>query len=247
MPKKIFTQELEGTRKRGRPMKGWKEEVERDLQVLGMKRWRQLVADRKKWKDIARQAKAHSGLQCQWKKKKKKLIMRGALPPLHHTTFKRKTNMPVASFVLGSQYMFQFSFGTQTNRKILVLQNEVSPEICVLLGYRAAYSGNAADLRLRPHCHRDRLFGIQLLKIIVYMDGLVLINATCPLVLKRKINNYFPKQLCIYIYIYIYVCVCVCVCVCIYIYTRVLAQLVKKVPALKAIDRSGYRILLRVR
>jgi len=61
MPKKIFTQELEGTRRRGRPRKRWKEEVERDLQVLGVRRWRELVADRKKWKDIVRQAKAHSG------------------------------------------------------------------------------------------------------------------------------------------------------------------------------------------
>ena len=52
MPKKIFTQELEGTRRRGRPRKRWKEEVERDLQVLGVRRWRELVADRKKWKDI---------------------------------------------------------------------------------------------------------------------------------------------------------------------------------------------------
>ena len=62
MSKKIFTQELEGTRRRGRPRKGWKEEVERDLQVLGVRRWRELVADRKKLKDIVRQAKAHSGL-----------------------------------------------------------------------------------------------------------------------------------------------------------------------------------------
>ena len=60
MPKKI-TQELEGTGRRGRPAKRWKEEVERDLQVLGV-RWRELVVDRKKWKDIVRQAKAHSGL-----------------------------------------------------------------------------------------------------------------------------------------------------------------------------------------
>jgi len=52
MPKKIFTQELEGMRRRRRPRKRWKEEVERDLQVLGMRRWRELVADRKKWKDI---------------------------------------------------------------------------------------------------------------------------------------------------------------------------------------------------
>jgi len=62
MPKKIFTQELEGTRRRGRSRKRWKEEVERVLQVLGVRRWRELVADRKKWKDIVRQAKAHNGL-----------------------------------------------------------------------------------------------------------------------------------------------------------------------------------------
>ena len=48
MPKKIFPQELEGTKRRGKPRKGWKKEVERDLQVLGVRRWRQLVADRKK-------------------------------------------------------------------------------------------------------------------------------------------------------------------------------------------------------
>jgi len=48
MPKKIFTQELEGSRRRGRPRKRWKEEVERDLQVLGVSRWRKLVTDRKK-------------------------------------------------------------------------------------------------------------------------------------------------------------------------------------------------------
>jgi hypothetical protein len=61
MPKKILTQELEGTRRRGKPRKRWKEEVERDLQVLEVRRWRELVTDRKKWNDIVRQAKAHSG------------------------------------------------------------------------------------------------------------------------------------------------------------------------------------------
>jgi len=48
--------------RRGRPRKGLKEEAERDLQVLGVRRWRKLVADRTKWKDNVRQAKAHSGL-----------------------------------------------------------------------------------------------------------------------------------------------------------------------------------------
>jgi hypothetical protein len=62
MPKTIFTQELEGTRRRGRPRKGWREEVERDLQVLGVRRWRELVIDRTKWWNVVRQTKAHSGL-----------------------------------------------------------------------------------------------------------------------------------------------------------------------------------------
>jgi len=57
MPKKMFTQELEATRRNV-----WKEEVERDLQVLGVRRWTELVADRKKWKDIVRQSKAHREL-----------------------------------------------------------------------------------------------------------------------------------------------------------------------------------------
>jgi hypothetical protein len=61
MPKKIFTQELEGTRRRGRSRKGWREEVERVLQVLGVRRWTELVIDREKWRGIFRQAKAHSG------------------------------------------------------------------------------------------------------------------------------------------------------------------------------------------
>ena len=57
MTKKIFTEELEGTRRRGRPRKGWREEVERDLQMLGVRRWRELVIDRDKWRGIVRQAK----------------------------------------------------------------------------------------------------------------------------------------------------------------------------------------------
>jgi hypothetical protein len=62
MPKMIFTQEREETRRRGKPRKGCKEEVERDLQVLGVRRWRDLVTDRERWKEIVGQAKAHSGL-----------------------------------------------------------------------------------------------------------------------------------------------------------------------------------------
>jgi hypothetical protein len=38
--------------------------------VLGVRRWRELVIDREKWRGTVRQAKAHSGLYGQWKKKK---------------------------------------------------------------------------------------------------------------------------------------------------------------------------------
>jgi len=48
MPKKIFTQEQEGMRRRGRPQKRWREKVEKDLQVLGVRRWKELVIDRTK-------------------------------------------------------------------------------------------------------------------------------------------------------------------------------------------------------
>jgi len=38
MPKKIFTQKLEGTRRRGRPRKRWKEEVESRSSSAGVRR-----------------------------------------------------------------------------------------------------------------------------------------------------------------------------------------------------------------
>jgi len=44
------------------PRKGWREEVERDVQVTGVRRWRMLVIDREKLMVIFRQAKAHNGL-----------------------------------------------------------------------------------------------------------------------------------------------------------------------------------------
>ena len=79
MPKKIFTQELEETRRKGRSRKGWREGVERDLQVMAVRRWRGLVTDRTKWRDIVRQAKAHNGLQRQRKKKKDQSMLCASL------------------------------------------------------------------------------------------------------------------------------------------------------------------------
>jgi hypothetical protein len=59
IPKKIFTQELE--RARRRPRKGWREEVERDLQVLGVRRWRELVTDKEKWRGFFNRPKPTAG------------------------------------------------------------------------------------------------------------------------------------------------------------------------------------------
>jgi hypothetical protein len=59
---KIFTQELEWTRRRGRPRIRMERRSKKDLQVLGVRRWRELVINREKWRGIVRQAKAHSGL-----------------------------------------------------------------------------------------------------------------------------------------------------------------------------------------
>jgi len=53
MPKKISTQELEGTRRRGRHRKRWKDEPERDLQVLGVRRFRE------SWWQIGKKMEGH--------------------------------------------------------------------------------------------------------------------------------------------------------------------------------------------
>jgi hypothetical protein len=56
---------------KGKPRKRWKEEVDRDLQVQGVRRWRELVTDRGKWKDIVRQAKATLGCSSNGRKSPK--------------------------------------------------------------------------------------------------------------------------------------------------------------------------------
>jgi len=57
---------------RGRPRKGWKEEVERDLQVLGVRRWTALVTDWKEWKDIVRQAKPTMGCRANGRRRRRR-------------------------------------------------------------------------------------------------------------------------------------------------------------------------------
>ena len=51
-----------GAETKGKTQKRMEKEVERDLQVLGVRRLREFATDREKWQDIVRQDKAHSGL-----------------------------------------------------------------------------------------------------------------------------------------------------------------------------------------
>jgi hypothetical protein len=50
-----------GRRRRGRPRERWKEEVERDLQVLGVRRWRELVRAEERRVGKERKGKGSSG------------------------------------------------------------------------------------------------------------------------------------------------------------------------------------------
>jgi len=50
-----------GRRIRGRPRKRWIEDVEEDIQTMGIRGWRKLSKERTEWKKITAKAKTHSG------------------------------------------------------------------------------------------------------------------------------------------------------------------------------------------
>jgi len=51
-----------GRRIRGRPGKRWVEDIEEDIQALGIRVWRKLSKERREWRRITEKAKTHSGL-----------------------------------------------------------------------------------------------------------------------------------------------------------------------------------------
>jgi hypothetical protein len=53
---------LTGRRIRGRPRKIWVEDIEEDIQTLGIKGWRKLSMERMERRKITKKAKTHSGL-----------------------------------------------------------------------------------------------------------------------------------------------------------------------------------------
>jgi hypothetical protein len=61
-PKKILAWKPIGRRIRGRPRKRWIEDIEDDIQIMGIREWSKLCKEREEWKRITEKAKSHSGL-----------------------------------------------------------------------------------------------------------------------------------------------------------------------------------------
>jgi len=62
MPRRILEWKPMSRRIRGRPRKRRIEDVEEDIQTMGIRGWRKLSKERTEWKKIAEKAKTHSGL-----------------------------------------------------------------------------------------------------------------------------------------------------------------------------------------
>ena len=55
-PKRAMEEKLEGRRNRGRPLTRWLEDVEDDLQIIGVRRWRKEAKDRRTRSGICKAA-----------------------------------------------------------------------------------------------------------------------------------------------------------------------------------------------
>jgi hypothetical protein len=61
-PKRILEWKPIGRRIRGRPRKRWIEDIEDNIQIMGIRGWRKLCKERAEWKRITEKAKTYSGL-----------------------------------------------------------------------------------------------------------------------------------------------------------------------------------------
>jgi hypothetical protein len=61
-PKRVSEWKPIGKRIRGRPRIRWIADIENDMQIMGIRRWRNQCKERAEWKRITGKAKTHSGL-----------------------------------------------------------------------------------------------------------------------------------------------------------------------------------------
>ena len=60
--KRILEWKSLGTRIRERPRMRWNADIEKDIQIRGIRRWRNQCKERAEWKRITKKAKTHRGL-----------------------------------------------------------------------------------------------------------------------------------------------------------------------------------------
>ena len=61
-PKRILQWKPISGRIRGRPRKRLIVDIEEDMQIMGIRRWRKQCEERAEWKRITEKAKTHSGM-----------------------------------------------------------------------------------------------------------------------------------------------------------------------------------------
>ena len=64
--KKILNTKPDGTRSVGRPKLRWKDGVDQDMRILGVKNWKKVALNRDEWAKLLKKARAHQGLSSQW-------------------------------------------------------------------------------------------------------------------------------------------------------------------------------------
>jgi hypothetical protein len=64
MPKQVAAAKMKGIGKRGRPQKTRTDEVEDDLETMGMRNWRTVARVRKEYRTFVLEADVHDGQKC---------------------------------------------------------------------------------------------------------------------------------------------------------------------------------------
>jgi hypothetical protein len=76
-PKRILEWKPIGTRTRGRPRKRRIADIEEDMQIMGIRRWRNQCKERAEWKRIMRRLKPTVG--CNASKRRRRICLSGPL------------------------------------------------------------------------------------------------------------------------------------------------------------------------